>query len=189
MNWTFHRYDSFLSLRHICVFTVSDLWMLQSNDPTIHTTPIPIPISVRPVVPEPIPMNDSFHLPTDPFNQHQAVFPMPTSMPIPMPISHHHQQRQQVPFPHGCNVASPALVARGRVSKACESCKFRKVKCSGVSPCERCTDRGFQCVYGERRVHGPTKKRREKRNTPVQRVLSSSSPTVSLLQFHFLGFC
>lgn len=110
---------------------------------------------------------------------------MPVSLTAPMPISHHHhyQQRQLLPYPPRTGAASPGLIARGRVSKACENCKFRKVKCSGASPCERCAERALRCMYGERKVRGPTKKRGEMRDVAVQQV-SSSSPAVS-----FCGFC
>ena len=115
--------------------------------------------------------------------------PMSTLMPIPIQILHHgyHQQRQQLPYPPVYGAASPDFVGRGRVPQACENCKFRKVKCSGACPCERCAGRALRCVYGERKVRGPTKKRREKRDTAVRRV-SSSSPVVSFFLFFCRGF-
>jgi hypothetical protein len=147
-----------------------------------------------------MPINDSFHLQVNHFNHYQGVYSMPASMPIsiptsmsaPMPIphrnrDHHHyhhqeQQRQRLPYAPETGAASPSLIARGRVAKACENCRCRKVKCDGVCPCERCTERGLQCIYGERKVRGPTKRRREMRETAVGQV-SSSSPMVSVFSF------
>jgi hypothetical protein len=40
----------------------------------------------------------------------------------------------------------------GRVSRACESCREQKAKCSGHRPtCHRCRDSGAQCSYGDRK--------------------------------------
>lgn len=112
-------------------------------------------------------------------------------MTAPMPIPHidqhyyHHGQPQPQRFPYapGIDTSCPDFIARGRVTKACENCKSRKVKCNGTCPCERCTGRGLQCIYGERKVRGPTKKRKEIRDTAVEQV-ASASPTVS---FSFLS--
>ncbi|KAJ0126515.1 Trehalose phosphorylase [Fusarium oxysporum f. sp. albedinis] len=35
-----------------------------------------------------------------------------------------------------------------RASNACESCRRRKVKCSGSQPCLTCTRHGFECRFG-----------------------------------------
>jgi hypothetical protein len=115
--------------------------------------------------------------------------PMSTSMPMPIPISHHghRQQRHRLPYPLVYGAGSPDFIARGRVPKACESCKFRKVKCSGLFPCERCAGRAVRCTYEERRVRGPAKKRREKRDVAVKQV-SSPSPAVSFFLFSCRGF-
>lgn len=202
MSWMFLRYDSSLTPSHpslhlICAIMVSDFGVLKFNGPPIPTSSIPIPQSVYHTVPESIstvciPINDSSHLQVDCFNQYQEVYPMPTSVPtsmtapMPIPHYHHYQQGQRLPYPPRTGVASPGLIARGRVSKACENCKFRKVKCSGVSPCERCAERALQCIYGERKVRGPTKKRMERRDAAVQQV-SSASPAVSFC-VSFVGF-
>ena len=131
-----------------------------------------------------VPINDSFHLQVNHYNHYQGGYP--TSMTAPMPFPHPNQhyylhqerQRQQLPYSLGAGAASPDFIARGRVTQACEACKFRKVKCSGDCPCERCTGRGLQCIYGERKPRGPTKNRKEKRDVAIRQV-SSSSPTVS----------
>ncbi|KAF2432135.1 hypothetical protein EJ08DRAFT_659475 [Tothia fuscella] len=41
--------------------------------------------------------------------------------------------------------------ARRRTEQACESCKRRKQKCNGLTPCVTCAKRKFKCVYDERR--------------------------------------
>ena len=163
---------------------------------------VPIPQFVYHTAPEAtptvgIPINDPRHLQAGNFHQYQEVCPisasvpgpMSTSMPISIPHHGYHQQRQQIPYPPVYGAAPPDLIGRGRVPKACESCKFRKVKCSGTRPCERCAGRALRCVYGERKVRGPTKKRREKRDTAIRRV-SSSFPAVSFFfVFSSWGSC
>jgi hypothetical protein len=34
-----------------------------------------------------------------------------------------------------------------RVSKACDACKLRKVKCNGQERCQQCSHLGLRCVY------------------------------------------
>jgi hypothetical protein len=34
-----------------------------------------------------------------------------------------------------------------RVSKACDACKLRKVKCNGHERCQQCTHLGLRCIY------------------------------------------
>ncbi|RAR11458.1 fungal specific transcription factor domain-containing protein [Stemphylium lycopersici] len=34
-----------------------------------------------------------------------------------------------------------------KVTRACDICKVRKIKCSGDQPCETCTRRGLRCLY------------------------------------------
>lgn len=34
-----------------------------------------------------------------------------------------------------------------RVSKACDACKRRKVKCNGQERCQQCSHLGLRCVY------------------------------------------
>ena len=36
------------------------------------------------------------------------------------------------------------------VSKACQECRTRKVRCNGGQPCERCTRRGTHCAYRDK---------------------------------------
>lgn len=37
--------------------------------------------------------------------------------------------------------------AQKRVSKACDACKRRKVKCNGQSRCQQCAHLGLRCIY------------------------------------------
>lgn len=34
-----------------------------------------------------------------------------------------------------------------RVSKACDACKLRKVKCNGQERCQQCSHLGLRCIY------------------------------------------
>ena len=46
----------------------------------------------------------------------------------------------------------PSISSSGRVSRACESCREQKAKCSGHRPtCLRCQDNGIRCSYGDRK--------------------------------------
>ena len=146
-------------------------------------------------VPEPIPamcppIGDPFVPQVNQFNHYQQAYSMPTPMPVsmgssmatPVPIQHLHCQPQRLPHATITRTASPGYIARGRVTKACEHCKFRKAKCSGGEPCERCVDRRIGCVYEKRKPRGPSKKRAEMRDMPVRQVPASSSiVSVSLL--------
>ncbi|KAE8400772.1 fungal-specific transcription factor domain-containing protein [Aspergillus pseudonomiae] len=38
-----------------------------------------------------------------------------------------------------------------RVSQACDMCRRKKMKCNQKLPCQTCKDRGFHCVYSERK--------------------------------------
>jgi hypothetical protein len=171
---------------------VPDLWFWQFNGPPISTAPFPIPHPSHRVVPEPIPIvgvptHDSSHLQVGRFSRCQGACPTSAPMPTaPFSIPHHHsrQQHQQLPYPMPYGAAQPDFIPRGRVSQACESCKFRKVKCSGGCPCQRCTERELPCAYGKRRVRGPAKKREERRDAAVHQ-LPLSCPAVSF--FHFVG--
>lgn len=40
--------------------------------------------------------------------------------------------------------------SKWRVSKACEVCRQRKLRCNGEDPCERCQLRNLTCVYREK---------------------------------------
>ncbi|KNG89283.1 hypothetical protein ANOM_001644 [Aspergillus nomiae NRRL 13137] len=48
-----------------------------------------------------------------------------------------------------------------RVSQACDMCRRKKMKCNQKLPCQTCKDRGFHCVYSER------KSRRTNSSRPV----------------------
>lgn len=41
---------------------------------------------------------------------------------------------------------------QGRVSRACLSCRARKIKCNGQQPrCQNCTESSTQCIYAASR--------------------------------------
>ncbi|KAK5194993.1 hypothetical protein LTS13_008534 [Exophiala xenobiotica] len=43
----------------------------------------------------------------------------------------------------------PELRARKNVSFACQGCKEARRKCSGKHPCERCKEKGHECVFDQ----------------------------------------
>lgn len=45
-----------------------------------------------------------------------------------------------------------------RISKACEECRLRKLRCSGEDPCKRCSFRNLTCVYREKARNRPARK-------------------------------
>ncbi|KAL2815083.1 fungal-specific transcription factor domain-containing protein [Aspergillus cavernicola] len=56
----------------------------------------------------------------------------------------------KIAIPRSAN--SNAIPNRGRVSRACETCRDQKVKCTGQRPaCQRCQELGIQCSYGDRK--------------------------------------
>ncbi|KAI9203699.1 fungal-specific transcription factor domain-containing protein [Polychytrium aggregatum] len=58
---------------------------------------------------------------------------------------------------------------RTRSTKACDMCRKKRTKCSGVQPCEGCLSFGFACTYNT-----PQKKR-----GPPKRVLAKSTTTIN----------
>ncbi|KAF7171213.1 hypothetical protein CNMCM5623_003615 [Aspergillus felis] len=44
----------------------------------------------------------------------------------------------------------PRKRRRKYITKACNECKRRKIKCNGQSPCQRCDRQHIECVYAER---------------------------------------
>ncbi|KAL6233679.1 hypothetical protein BDW75DRAFT_251898 [Aspergillus navahoensis] len=68
----------------------------------------------------------------------------------PVVVPPEHPLNSKVAIPR--SVSSTAVPTRGRVSRACESCREQKVKCSGQRPsCQRCQESGIQCSYGDRK--------------------------------------
>ncbi|KAH9923182.1 uncharacterized protein BXZ73DRAFT_79589 [Epithele typhae] len=59
---------------------------------------------------------------------------------------------------HTGNWKTEAAGGRTRTVVACEKCRQRKAKCTGGSPCERCSARGHTCKYPERKPYGPNLK-------------------------------
>ncbi|KAL3470023.1 hypothetical protein BJX99DRAFT_251533 [Aspergillus californicus] len=46
-----------------------------------------------------------------------------------------------------------AGIKRKRTRQACESCRVRKAKCSGIGPCERCLSKGIACDLPPSAIH------------------------------------
>jgi hypothetical protein len=45
------------------------------------------------------------------------------------------------------NVETDHAMTRRRISKACNYCRQRKIKCNGTSPCTNCQNHGIDCIY------------------------------------------
>ncbi|CAG8168412.1 unnamed protein product [Penicillium nalgiovense] len=43
--------------------------------------------------------------------------------------------------------------APSRVKKACDRCRWKKTKCDGASPCQRCKAENANCIFGDRKRH------------------------------------
>lgn len=68
------------------------------------------------------------------------------------------------------------LEKRTKVSRACDYCKKRKFKCSGVSPCELCTKKNIQCEFSiiDRRTIRRKNKKRTIQNKPITNTVIGS---------------
>ncbi|SPO01567.1 uncharacterized protein DNG_04240 [Cephalotrichum gorgonifer] len=60
--------------------------------------------------------------------------------------------------------------SKWRISKACEVCRQRKLRCNGEDPCERCQLRSLTCVYRE-------KARNRSRKRPQHPLAATSAPS------------
>lgn len=52
--------------------------------------------------------------------------------------------------PAGEGDATPQLPSKRRASKACESCRISRQRCSGDEPCTRCSVRRMECNYRQK---------------------------------------
>ncbi|CAI7663359.1 unnamed protein product [Penicillium bialowiezense] len=43
----------------------------------------------------------------------------------------------------------PRKKRRKYIAKACNECKRRKIKCNGLTPCQRCGRQDIECIYVE----------------------------------------
>ena len=57
-----------------------------------------------------------------------------------------------------------------RISKACEECRLRKLRCTGEDPCRRCSFRNLTCVY-----------RQKARNRPARKAAAATSAASSVV--------
>lgn len=60
-----------------------------------------------------------------------------------------------------------------RISKACEECRLRKLRCSGEDPCRRCSFRNLTCVYRQKARNRPARKQA----APAASAASSVAPS------------
>ncbi|OCH89138.1 hypothetical protein OBBRIDRAFT_39024 [Obba rivulosa] len=88
---------------------------------------------------------------------------------VPWGPEYYHYQAGTLPGPEGACIflRSPTPAKNKRTAKACNRCRERKAKCSGVHPaCSRCVLRGYICEYApeDRRVRGPSLSRQRRRD-------------------------
>ncbi len=63
------------------------------------------------------------------------------------------------------------------VSRACDACKVRKIRCSGASPCARCTSSAISCTFKSAHgVRGPKKLR----GTTIDKISQSQRQNTQL---------
>lgn len=62
-----------------------------------------------------------------------------------------------------------------RISKACDECQAKKIRCNGEKPCQRCQARSVNCVYREK-----ARNRARKRQLAVPNGAAASRPTPSI---------
>lgn len=75
------------------------------------------------------------------------------------------------------------LEKRTKVSRACDYCKKRKFKCSGVAPCELCTKKGIECEFSiiDRRTIRRKNKKRTVRNKPSSSAITKNGKDDDLI--------
>ena len=105
------------------------------------------------------------HLPVSPFDQTQSAggpirnyaplarlrSPSPDRLIIPTPRLYKNIMHTAGPI---MNMEQPS---QKRVSKACDACKRRKVRCNGQARCQQCAHLGLRCIYspsGKQRSQG-----------------------------------
>ncbi|KAK9235004.1 fungal-specific transcription factor domain-containing protein [Lipomyces kononenkoae] len=76
----------------------------------------------------------------------------------------------------GGNNLSNIVHRQKRVSRACATCKLKKIRCSGTQPCAVCSARKIECVYNDtQRLFNPAAKR-HRRSSRVPTASSTVSP-------------
>ncbi|KAL7958755.1 hypothetical protein V8C34DRAFT_282177 [Trichoderma compactum] len=78
---------------------------------------------------------------SQPMSFRSPAVPKSKSGPTSKPMDQH---------PRGAHSASRD-VRRTRVSKACERCRLKKIKCDGGLPCQKCKNNGHVCTPGIRK--------------------------------------
>ncbi|KAI5949881.1 hypothetical protein KGF54_005358 [Candida jiufengensis] len=70
--------------------------------------------------------------------------------------------------------AETDITKRRKVSKACDYCKKRKFKCSGIAPCELCAKKGIECSFSI--IDRRTIRRKNKKRTVKPKVETIKEP-------------
>jgi len=80
------------------------------------------------------------------------------------------------------NRVSKARKKAPRVSKACNTCRSRKIKCNGVKPCASCSQAGTECTFDDRSIHKTTLYKEEDDIRKDLRTLTTCVNTLSKLK-------
>jgi hypothetical protein len=90
---------------------------------------------------------------------------------------------------------SPTMDRPGKISKACEPCRRRKIRCNGQQPCQLCQQTPAQCVYRAKARHRASARQRatldnnnnndnDESTTPTQPLPSAASPVAHTPRDH-----
>lgn len=97
------------------------------------------------------------------------VFPQPDQLGCATEMNKHRLHFSS-PSSHSASVrfyqVKPRIMSstKWRISKACDECQARKIRCNGENPCQRCRTRNIGCVYREKARNRARK--RQITNTP-----------------------
>lgn len=124
---------------------------------------------------------------TKPFTHVELGFP-PTASSALAPTSAFASSSSPSPSPSSSTPPTGSLTTvingvtyqvKRKVPVACDMCVRMKVKCTGFSPCDRCTKRGFECTFRPVAAPPPTTKKPRKSRRSGGKAHSSSSSSSS----------
>ncbi|KAK9454351.1 fungal-specific transcription factor domain-containing protein, partial [Dipodascopsis uninucleata] len=86
------------------------------------------------------------------------------------------------------NTTIPSIQKRRRVTRACDECRRKKIKCDGKQPCTHCTVYSYECTYNQpsNRRKNPTLIHVNELESQLQRanaVISTLLPGVDIFQY------
>ncbi|KAJ3157420.1 hypothetical protein HDU86_003312 [Geranomyces michiganensis] len=101
--------------------------------------------------------------------------------PVPIPPYEMHIHRQDMPVPTITYHNVP--LKRSRSTRACDTCRRKRTKCTGGQPCEGCMSFGLPCLYT-----APIKKRGPaKRPAPAAGAAAAAATVTAAASHHSTG--